>query len=50
VGSWLDDVSPEEIEKILTAMTNTRILGNDLNMGIERASQEKKTTKKPNKN
>ena len=49
VGAWLDDIKPEEIENILTAMTNTRILGNDLNMGIERNTPQKKTTKKTTK-
>lgn len=42
VGIWLDDLEPSEIEKIITAMMNTRILGNDLNMGIPRNSTTKK--------
>lgn len=46
VGSWLDDLPSEEIEAILNAMTETRILGNDLNMGIPRKSAAKTTTAK----
>ena len=47
VGSWLDDLPAEEIEKIINTMMQTRILGNDLNMGIERntTTTEKKTSK-----
>lgn len=36
VGSWLDEVSTDEITNIINAMTESRILGNDLNMGIDR--------------
>lgn len=36
VGSWLDDLEAEELEKIVTALTESKILGNSLNMGIER--------------
>lgn len=42
VGAWLDDLNSDELEKIITAMSESRILGNDLNMGIER---NPKTTK-----
>jgi len=45
VGSWLDEMDASELEKIMGAMMESKILGNDLNMGIERNSQstEKKT-------
>ena len=36
VGNWLEDVSADDIEKIIKAMTESRILGNDLNAGIQR--------------
>ena len=36
VGNWLEDATSEDIEKIIKAMTESRILGNDLNAGIER--------------
>lgn len=46
VGSWLDDLEADEIENILNAMMQTRILGNDLNLGIERNKTPKKTDDK----
>ena len=36
VGSWLEDLKPEELENMVNAMLESRILGNDLNLGIER--------------
>lgn len=36
VGAWLEDLNSDELEKIITAMSESRILGNDMNMGIER--------------
>lgn len=36
VGQWMDDVTPEQINDIVSSMMQSRILGNDLNMGIER--------------
>ncbi len=50
VGAWLEDVDANELEKIVTAMTESRILGNDLNMGIQRnPTEEKKTQANPSK-
>lgn len=43
VGAWLEDLSADELNKIIEAMTESRILGNSLNMGIER--NVKNTTK-----
>lgn len=43
VGAWLEDLQADELEKIIEAMTESRILGNSLNMGIER--NVKNTTK-----
>ena len=46
VGSWLDDLPSEEVENILNAMLETRLLCNDLNMGIERNAKGTTTKKK----
>jgi hypothetical protein len=44
VGAWLEDIDAEQLQDIISAMTESRILGNDLNMGIQR--NVKNTTKK----
>ena len=36
VGSWLEDLDASELESIVEAMTESKILGNDLNAGIKR--------------
>ena len=36
VGSWLDDLSSDELTNIINTMMESRLLGNDLNMGIDR--------------
>ena len=36
VGNWLEDVTAEQIQEIVETMSESRILGNDLNTGIER--------------
>lgn len=36
VGAWLEEVTAENINEMIEALTQTRILGNDLNMGIKR--------------
>jgi len=36
VGMWLEDVDAAQLEEMIAAMTESRILGNDMNMGIER--------------
>ena len=43
VGMWLEDFDAEKLNDIVTSMMESRILGNDLNMGITR--NIKKTTK-----
>lgn len=45
VGAWLEDFEATELEKIVNAMTESRILGNDLNMGIDRNPTAKKDNK-----
>jgi hypothetical protein len=42
VGNWLEDATSEDIEKIIKAMTESRILGNDLNAGMQRNPDTKK--------
>ena len=42
VGNWLEDVGSEDIENIIKAMTESRILGNDLNAGIQRNPDDSK--------
>ena len=43
VGAWLEDFDSEKLNDIVNAMMESRILGNDLNMGVPR--NIKKTTK-----
>jgi hypothetical protein len=46
VGSWLDDLPQDEFQNIMTAMTETKILGNELNAGIERQQKKNQVQKK----
>ena len=43
VGVWLEDFQAEKLNEMIEAMMESRILGNDLNMGVSR--NVKKTTK-----
>ena len=43
VGMWLEDIDSDKLNDIVEAMMQSRILGNDLNMGVAR--NIKKTTK-----
>ena len=43
VGMWLEDLNPDQLSDIISSMMESRILGNDLNMGINR--KVTKTTK-----
>ena len=36
VGMWLEDLAADDLEKIVASMMESRILGNDLNMGVKR--------------
>ena len=40
VGSWLDDLNQDEFQNIMQAMTETKILGNEINAGIERTQKK----------
>lgn len=42
VGNWLENVNAEQIEKIVQTMTESRILGNDLNAGLDRKEDTSK--------
>ena len=44
VGMWLEDFDGEKINDVVNAMMESRILGNDLNAGLNR--NVKNTTKK----
>ena len=46
VGMWLEDFGGENLNKVIESMMESRILGNDLNMGIARNI---KKTSKPTK-
>ena len=46
VGNWLEDITAEDIEKIIKAMTESLILGNDLNAGIKRNPDPNDSKKK----
>jgi len=43
VGAWLEDVDQDQLGEIIESMMTSRILGNDLNMGIDR--NQKQVTK-----
>ena len=43
VGVWLEDFQAEKLNEMIEAMMESRILGNDLNMGVSR--NVKKTSK-----
>jgi hypothetical protein len=43
VGMWLEDFPAEKLNEMVNSMMESRILGNDLNMGVSR--NIKKTTK-----
>ncbi len=45
VGSWLDEMEAEELTGIVNAMMQSKILGNDLNVGISRNPDLEKKTK-----
>jgi hypothetical protein len=42
IGNWLEDIEAAEIEKIVVAMTESKILGNSLNGGLERNPKDSK--------
>ena len=49
VGSWLEDVDEKMLKEMIDSMMESKILGNQLNMGIDRNPKTKKKTS-PNPN
>lgn len=47
VGAWLDDITTEQFNEMISTLTESRLLGNELNGGIRRGVV--KTTKDPKK-
>lgn len=45
VGSWLEDITAEQIQEVIIAMGESKILGNEMNMGIERNAKTAKAGK-----
>jgi len=46
VGDWMDDFKPDNLTSIVEAMGNSKILGNEMNMGISRnVTKSTKNTK-----
>lgn len=45
VGSWLEDFDSEQLTKVMNTLSQSRILGNDLNMGIERNKKNQKKSR-----
>jgi len=44
VGAWLEDLTGEQLNDIVAALMETKLLGNNLNMGVERNPKPSKTT------
>jgi len=48
VGNWLEDITPEQLNEAVEVLTESKILGNSLNMGIKRnvtqSTREQKKT------
>ena len=42
VGNWLESFDQEQLAKVMSALTQSKVLGNSLNMGIERQSKSVK--------
>jgi len=44
VGAWLEDLTGDQLNDIVASLMETKLLGNDLNMGVERNPKPSKTT------
>ena len=42
VGNWLEDFDQEQLTKVMSALTQSKVLGNSLNMGLERQTKSVK--------
>jgi hypothetical protein len=45
VGNWMDDISQDDIQLVVSTLVSSRVLGNDLNAGVRR--NVTKSTKSP---
>lgn len=45
VGSWMEDMTPDSLQLVVSTLMESRILGNDLNAGVRRNVE--KSTKNP---
>lgn len=45
VGSWMDSMNQEEFTNIMSVMSETKILGNSLNAGMDRVEKKNPTKK-----
>ncbi len=44
VGAWLEDLTGDQLNDIVAALMETKLLGNNLNMGVERNPKPSKNT------
>lgn len=42
VGSWLENFDSKQLKEVMNVLSQSRILGNDLNMGISRVNKDEK--------
>ena len=42
VGSWLENFDSKQLSEVMSVLSQSRILGNDLNMGISRVNKDEK--------
>ena len=42
VGSWLENFDSKQLSEVMNVFSQSRILGNDLNMGISRVNKDEK--------
>lgn len=43
VGNWLEDLTQDQISEIIQVMTESKILGNSLNAGMDRGQKKNQT-------
>ena len=41
VGNWLSEMNQDQFQEVMATMTETKILGNQLNAGMQRQTQKK---------
>ncbi len=46
VGNWLEDFDGESLKKVIQTMTESKVLGNELNMGLSRKQTNQTDSKK----